>query len=122
MDSFRDLIKEIVDRVEGSVQCLLMGRDGLPVESYPPSDESPFRGEDLGVEYTGILSQLSELHQRAQFGETEELIVRSPNFTALFYFLSEDYFLLLILKPDGNVGKARFLLRINSSKLLPQLV
>ena len=35
--------------------------------------------------------------------------------------LNEEYFVAVTLRPDGNYGKARFLLRTASSKLLSEL-
>ncbi len=118
--SFQEHLKEIVDRVEGSIQCVLMGIDGLAIGSFP--EAAPEQADEaIGIEYTGIFREIKTIHERSQFGEPKELIVRGPEKTALFYFISDEYFLLLTLSADGNLGKARFLLKINGEKISDQL-
>jgi hypothetical protein len=35
--------------------------------------------------------------------------------------VSPEYFMVVALKPDGNFGKARFMLRVTAPKLLAEL-
>jgi hypothetical protein len=41
--------------------------------------------------------------------------------TTVIRMLTETYFLTLTLRPEGNLGKARFLMRTTAPKLLAEL-
>ena len=41
--------------------------------------------------------------------------------TTLIRTLGDTYFLALTMKPDGNLGKARFLMRTAAPKLIAEL-
>jgi hypothetical protein len=47
--------------------------------------------------------------------------VQAENLTALIRLLNEEYFVIVALEPSGNLGKARYLLRIQAPKLLEKL-
>jgi hypothetical protein len=40
----------------------------------------------------------------------------------LIRVLNDTYFLAVTLKPEGNLGKARYLLRVSAPKILAELV
>jgi hypothetical protein len=41
--------------------------------------------------------------------------------TTLIRLLNDEYFVVVALQPSGNIGKARYLLRISAPKLLEKL-
>jgi hypothetical protein len=41
--------------------------------------------------------------------------------TTVIRLLNDDYFVAMTLRPGGNYGKARYLLRANAGKLLGEL-
>ncbi len=120
--SFEKHLSLVVNGAEGSLTCLLMGQDGIPVESYDhPSASLPFDSNTFATEYTGLFHQISTINQLTSAGSARELMVASENVVALFHFVSPEYFLLLTLAPNGNIGKARYLLRLSASQLLREL-
>lgn len=120
--SFQAYLAQVVDQVEGGLSCLVMGNDGLVVEAYHhPSPEISLDSSMLGIEYTAILQQLFDIHHQTQTGTVQEMTVRTERMIAIYRFLSPDYFLLLTLSPDGNLGKGRYLLRLAASHLQQEL-
>lgn len=120
--SFQEKLQQLVERVEGGIACVLMGSDGLTIDSYHlADDQTPFDPATFGIECTGLLQQISTITQRTRFGDPLEFVIRSEHHTAIFRFLTEEYFILLLLTPDGNAGKGRYLLRTASSSLREEL-
>jgi predicted regulator of Ras-like GTPase activity (Roadblock/LC7/MglB family) len=53
-------------------------------------------------------------------GSTREVTVIADKAMIMLRRLNEEYFFVLILKPDGNFGKGRFLLRMSAPRLLKE--
>jgi predicted regulator of Ras-like GTPase activity (Roadblock/LC7/MglB family) len=54
-------------------------------------------------------------------GDTREVSIKSDRVTTLIRVLNDSYFVALTLRPDGNLGKARYLLRVLAPKLVGEL-
>ena len=120
--SITERLAQVVNGAEGSLSCMLMGQDGLPVDSYNnPTPPFAFDSQTLGVEYTAVFIQLNQIHESTQVGAAHEMMVKLERVTVLFHLLSPEYFLLLTLSPEGNVGKGRYLLRVAASALREEL-
>ena len=120
---FRQVLEDTVARVEGGIACVLMGRDGLAIDAYHnPTIELPFDSAHFGIEYTALFHQMITVARQSNFGDPFEFLIRSDDLIAIFRFLTEDYFMLLTLSPEGNTGKGRYLLRIASQRLRHELL
>jgi predicted regulator of Ras-like GTPase activity (Roadblock/LC7/MglB family) len=119
---FREVLQDVVERTEGGVAGLLMGFDGIPVDSYVrPEAQSPIDVETVGMEYSVILKEIRKAAQLLEAGAAREVSIQAEKLTTLVRVLSDEYFVAITLRPDGNYGKARFLLRTASSRLLRDL-
>jgi predicted regulator of Ras-like GTPase activity (Roadblock/LC7/MglB family) len=118
---FKEVLQEVVDRTEGGVAGLLMGFDGIPVEHYVRETDS-LDVETVGMEYSVILKDIRRAATMLEAGEASEISVRADKMTTVIRLLNDEYFVAVTLRPDGNFGKARFLLRMNAPKLLTDLV
>lgn len=117
MMSFQERLAHVVEGVEGGLSCVLMSRDGLMLGSYEMPTHASVDSETLGIEYSGIFNQVYDVADRSHTGSPRELVVQSEGVTAIFRFLTDEYFVYLTLTPDGNIGKGRFLLRAASADL-----
>lgn len=118
---FRDVLQEVVEQTEGGVAGLLMGFDGIPVEQYV-REGSTFDVETIGMEFSVILKNIRQAAEMLESGATREVSIQAERFTTVIRLLNEEYFVAVALRPDGNYGKARFLLRTQGSRLLSELV
>jgi predicted regulator of Ras-like GTPase activity (Roadblock/LC7/MglB family) len=55
-------------------------------------------------------------------GATQEVAFHSEKLLTLVRVLNENYFLAIALAPDGNYGKARYLVRTAAPRMLQELV
>jgi len=118
---FREILKDVVEDTPGALGGVVMGYDGITVESYasPPSDQITV--EAVGMEFSVILSQVRTATQMLEAGEPEALTIRSSSLVTVFHLLDDQYFAALTLGPDGNPGKARYLLRVHAPRLREEL-
>jgi predicted regulator of Ras-like GTPase activity (Roadblock/LC7/MglB family) len=117
---FKSILREVVENTDGAIASILMGFDGITVDSY----SGPQGGIDMevvGGEYSQVLMQIKQAVQMLEMGNAREVAVQAENMTTLMRLLNDEYFVALALAPNGNVGKGRFLLRLQSGKLLETL-
>lgn len=112
---FREHLEDVC-KAEGAVAAAVMGFDGIEVERVTPV-ELELDLAALLVEFTGILSQIRNAAEVMQVGGVEEASIVTEKLTCVLRPVNAEYFAVLALKPGGNFGKGRFLLRIAASKL-----
>ena len=116
--AFSDILKEVVKGTEGALGAMIVGLDGMPVEEYAVNGDMDL--QTMTVEYSALLKEIEKGSQAAQMGSTKEVTVISDNAMIMLRRLNEEYFFVLIIKPDGNFGKGRFLLRMSVPRLLKE--
>ncbi len=117
---FKEVLQEVVDGTEGGIAGVLMGYDGITVDHYTGNSAS-FDVESVGMEYSVVLKNIANAARMLEAGTTNEVSVKTDRLTTLIRPLTEDYFVAVTLHPDGNLGRARFLLRTRASKILENL-
>ncbi len=118
--AFREHLERICSSVDGAMVCSVMGFDGIAidtVERQPADLPEALDVQALLVEYTTLLNQVRSAAGVLQSGEVQELVISTDRLTALSRPLTPEYFLLLALGPDGNWGKARFVLRTTAPEV-----
>jgi len=118
----REDLEAICGRVDGAFAASLMGFDGIAIETAQVKAPSGIELSTVIVEYSGILSQVRQAAESLQMGKASEVSIRTEKLVAVARPLTPDYFVLLALAPEGNVGRARYELRIAAPKLAAQLV
>ena len=113
--SFAEHLREIVDHCGGGVGAVLMGSDGIAIDQtlVRPAPEGPL-SEDIGtagVEFGRILHEIRKAADFLAGGAVLETVVRLARFQLIFCPVDEDTFLVVVLESDGNLGKARYLIR-----------
>lgn len=102
---------EGVCRAEGAIAASVMGFDGVPLETVFPA-EADIDLDALLVELSGALRELREVAGRLRTGDLGEVSIGTERLTAILRPLNPGYFAVLALRPDGNYGKGRYLLRV----------
>lgn len=118
---FKEDLEAICGKVDGSFAASLMGFDGIAIETHERAPPDGIELQTLFIEYSGILSQVRQAAETLQMGRASEVSIRTDKLVAVARPLTPDYFVMLTLSPDGNVGRARYELRVASGKLAAQL-
>jgi len=117
---FEDVARDLVERVYGGLASVIMGRDGIPLSMYR-KEGLELELESLGIEYSNVLAEVNRASGAAGSGEVGEFSILTDKYLVLMRVINPDYFICLVMAPDGNFGKARFMLRINLPKLRSEL-
>ncbi len=115
---FSDILKEVVNGTEGALGALIVGLDGIPVEEYTVNSDIDLLS--MTVEYSSLLKEIEKGSQAAQMGSTKEVTVLAEKAMIMLRRLNDEYFFVLVIKPEGNFGKGRFLLRMSVPTLLKE--
>lgn len=116
---FRERLEEVC-AVEGAVAASVMGFDGIAVETVTAA-ASGVDLESLMVEYAGVLAQVRQAAELLQTGPVSEMSVGTERLTTILRLINRDYFLVLAMRPEGNFGKGRFVLRTAAPRLQAEL-
>jgi len=116
--SFSDILKQVVNGTEGALGALVVGLDGISVEEFSVSSEINL--QSMTVEYSSLLKEIEKGSQNADMGSTKEVTVIADKAMIMLRRLNSEYFFVLVMKPEGNFGKGRFLLRMSVPKLLKE--
>ncbi len=113
--SFRSILRNIVDECGGGLGAVLMGADGIPIEEYVTDriPEGPLQ-EDIGsagVEFSRILEEIRKAADALGGGAVCETVVSLARMSLVFRPVDGETLLALVLAADGNLGKARYLIR-----------
>ena len=106
---FSELLDSIVNKVEGTLAAVIMGMDGIAIEKRNLDDN--INVEILAAEYTSAIRLSSSSAQEVGLGVLEEYILLTENRIITIRMITSDYFLLLLLAREGNIGRARFELK-----------
>ncbi len=110
--SFAPLLREIVENCGGGIAVALMQSDGIPIEDVTLDAEAlPDGIETAGAEFGRILGEIRKASDAIGGGVCSETTVMLSRMSLVFRNVDEDLFLVLALRPDGNMGKARYLMR-----------
>ena len=119
---FREHLQKIVDNVDGGQAALLMGFDGIAVDSYTLDDGGSAPDiQTVGMEFSFIFGQIRKAAEILEIGGIQEITIKSSALIIVIRQLTEEYFAAVTLSSDGNFGKARFLLRITAPRILQDL-
>jgi predicted regulator of Ras-like GTPase activity (Roadblock/LC7/MglB family) len=119
---FRESIEKLLNGIEGAVSCALMGFDGITVDIS--SKEAAAGGPDiqtLSMEFAHLIAQARRTLESVDAGALEEFTLRTDKMTLVVRLLTPEYFLACAILPTGNLGKARYLMRLSAPALRADL-
>jgi predicted regulator of Ras-like GTPase activity (Roadblock/LC7/MglB family) len=117
---FTEHLKTVVDQVDGGIGGLIMGLDGIAVDSYV-ADGNKMDITTLGMEFSFILGQVKKASEILRLGGVNEVTIRAESLYLVVRMINPEYFLAVVLSADGNFGKCRFLMRLAQPRLLAEL-
>jgi len=119
---FKDALQQIVEKTDGSLGALIMGADGLSVERFF-SEEGDARNLDVAsAEFTSLVRSAMRSGKDLDLGELHEIVVALDRVVFLMRLFNREYFVCLAMKPEGNLGRARYELRKAELKLASEFV
>jgi predicted regulator of Ras-like GTPase activity (Roadblock/LC7/MglB family) len=117
---FAETLRRVVDNVDGAIAAVIMGLDGIPVDTYIKHNDR-VDVNTIAMEFSFILTQVRKAGDSLQVGSLEELSVKAQRLFLVCRMLSPQYFVAIVMAPEGNHGKARYMARVNAPTLAAAL-
>jgi predicted regulator of Ras-like GTPase activity (Roadblock/LC7/MglB family) len=117
---FAETLKKVVDNVEGGIAAVIMGLDGISVDTYIKLADR-VDVNTVAMEFSFILGQVRKAGDSLAVGNLEELSVKAQRLLLVCRMISPQYFVAIVMAPEGNFGKARYLARLAQPALVAQL-
>ena len=108
---FKESLQSIVEKTDGSLGAMIMGADGLSVEKFFTEEGDEANLDVAAAEFTSLIRSAGKSGKDLDLGELRELVVSLGNVMFVMRLFNKDYFAVLALKPDGNLGRGRYELR-----------
>jgi predicted regulator of Ras-like GTPase activity (Roadblock/LC7/MglB family) len=109
MASIRDLVAALRQR-EGVDAAILLGRDGLPIDSQVVDGVDP---DALSARIPSVVQAAQELGAAAKRGDLVTMVLEHRDGIAILSILTSDAILLVLVRVSANVGQLLYELRRN---------
>ena len=113
--SFLEVLKEAVDRVDGAVAAMIIDADGISVQEYAQEKLVDLTG--LSAEASAMIKDINLAADNLGLGEAKEFSIISDTCGIIMRKINTGYYLALVIKPEGNYGKGRFVLKTTVPKI-----
>ncbi len=108
---FKPILETILARTEGSLGALIMGIDGIAVERTLKQSGHEANLDVAAAEFTSLVRNAQRAGKDTGLGNLHELVISLDDAVVLMRLLGQEYFVVLAISPEGNLGRARFELR-----------
>lgn len=108
---FKEPLERIIERTDGCLGALIMGTDGIAVEKVLAPEGDDANLDVAAAEFTSLVRNAQRTGGDSGLGNLRELVVTCEHAIIVMRLLSNDYYIVLALRPDGNLGRSRFELR-----------
>lgn len=102
---FKDVLAGLRERIDGALAVSLIGLDGIAVETVGRG-EVPL--DVLGAEFGGFVKSIRNANTELDTGEVLQFALVTEKYVTFLSEVTPEYYILLVLRPDGNYGRARF--------------
>ena len=108
---FKEMLESIIERTEGSLGALIMGIDGIAVERLLKDAGQEANLDVAAAEFTSLVRNAQKAGKDTGLGNLQELMISLDSAVVIMRLLGREYFVVLAINPEGNLGRARFELR-----------
>jgi predicted regulator of Ras-like GTPase activity (Roadblock/LC7/MglB family) len=101
---FKDVLGGIKARVDGALAVSLIGLDGIAIESI---NDAQVPLDVFGAEFGGFIKSVRP-NAELNTGDVLQFALVTEKYITFLSAVTDEYFVLLVMRPDGNYGRARF--------------
>ena len=102
---FRDVLNGLCSRIEGAAAASLIGLDGIAVEKV---SDGVVPLDVLGAEFGSFIKSIRHSNTELNTGDVLQFSLVTEKYITFMSEVTPEYYILLVLQPDGNYGRARF--------------
>lgn len=108
-------ISEILLREQSVVAAIILDKDGIVVAEESKTGDK--NAQELAVEYSTVMKQILKVTDYLNVGALEEILVYTEKSIIVIRLITREYYLILIVNSDGNIGKAKYLAKLTGERL-----
>ncbi|MBC7798764.1 MAG: roadblock/LC7 domain-containing protein [Pyrinomonadaceae bacterium] len=108
---FNKTLKDIQRKTEGCLGALIMGTDGIPVEEFWKSKGIEENLDIAVTELSALVRTAQRTGKDIDLGKMRELVVLFDSASFVIRLINDEYFLVIVLNSNANLGRGRFELR-----------
>lgn len=108
---FNDNLRQIQQKTEGCLGVLIMGMDGIAVEEIWQREGKDANLDVAVAEFTSLVRAARRTGDDMGLGALRELVILTETSNFVMRLISSEYFLVLVVEPEGNLGRGRYELR-----------
>ena len=101
---FKDVLAGVRERVDGAIAVSLIGLDGIAVDTI---NEQKVPLEILGAEFGSFVKSIRSANTELNTGDVLQFSLVTEKYITFLSEVTPEYYILLVLRPDGNYGRAR---------------
>lgn len=116
-----DILYETVDEVAGAKLVGVIGTDGLPVELILDDEYVSHNHETTEMELARLLVSASRTADHMDAGNVYDLIMETDSLTYLLSLVAGNYYAVLGITPDSDLGHARSMLHFMIERFQTEL-
>jgi predicted regulator of Ras-like GTPase activity (Roadblock/LC7/MglB family) len=120
MNVFEKALARIAERVSGTRAVSLVGVDGIPIASWGSAEGLSI--ETVAAEIGGLVRAARTTGAASGSGEIREIATVTDAGITVLARVTGEYYLLLLLAREGNLGRGRFELRKAAADLEKELL
>jgi|TARA_B000000460_G_C21212683_1_gene262988 predicted regulator of Ras-like GTPase activity (Roadblock/LC7/MglB family) len=109
---FKEKLTRVVNNVNGSIGCLLIGFDGIQIDSVYGERELPEMNA-IAIEVSNLLDKFRRMKLH-DIGEVNEVSITTGEVTALARVVADEYLLVLAMDSHADVNRGQTMLRLIS--------
>jgi uncharacterized protein len=111
-----ELLSTLVNDVDGALGAAIGGMDGLLIEQY--AADPSLNLDTIIAEHANILKSVKAAYSVSlTAGNVTEIMITAEQMLGFTKEVTPEFFLTIILEPKGNIGKARVLGAMASSRI-----
>jgi predicted regulator of Ras-like GTPase activity (Roadblock/LC7/MglB family) len=108
---FKESLAAIIERTDGAIGALIMGTDGIAVEKVLGGEGDEGNLDIASAEFTSLIRHAQRTGTDVGLGHLNEIVLSYESASFIMRLFNRDYFVVLALKPECNLGRGRFELR-----------
>ena len=102
---FDAILHTLVESVPGAMLAIFADYDGESV-AHVGRDLPALEVQIIGAQWGVVWSDVKRAFDRARLGGPREVIIDGPRGSALIHRVTDQYYLVLVLGPEGHLAKA----------------
>lgn len=108
---FKEKLQQVIERTEEAMGALIMGMDGIAVEKVLLPEGEDANLDVAAAEFTTLLRSAQRSGSDMGLGLLREFVIGFDEMSIIVRLFNREYFVILAVRPDGNLGRGRFELR-----------